>query len=102
MFAASEYMVLMQSEEKRLSFGETLDFGPFLAFNNLYFSPEFIRQLLELLLSWGLNPNIPLGGSRTQHILLSLLELVNLVRNPSDLDYVYDLTLTLIQVKKNF
>ncbi|XP_021964481.1 ankyrin-3 [Folsomia candida] len=78
MFAASEYMGLMQSEEKRASF-------------------EFIRQLLELLLSWGLNPNIALGGSRTQHILLSLLELVNLVRNPSDLDYVFDLTLTLIQ-----
>jgi len=58
----------------------------------------FITQLLEMLLSWGLNPNIALGGSRTQHILLSLLELVNLVRNPSDLEYVYELTLTLIQV----
>ncbi len=59
--------------------------------------PAFIRQLLELLLSWGLDPNISLGNSRRQHILLSLLELVNLVRNPSDLDYVHDLTLTLIQ-----
>jgi len=71
-------MGVMQSEEKRLSF-------------------EFIRQLLEMLLQWGLDPNIALGGSRTQHILLALLELVNLVRSPNDLDYVHDLTLTLIQ-----
>jgi hypothetical protein len=78
-FAASEYMGLMQSEEKRLSFA-------------------FIRQLLEMLLCWGLDPNQLLGGSRTQHILLSLLELVNVTRHPSDLDYVYDLTLVLIQV----
>lgn len=51
-----------------------------------------------MLLSWGLNANtfISGGSKRSQHILLCLIELVNLVRNPSDLDYVFELTRTLI------
>ena len=60
------------------------------------FIVAFIRQLLVVLLQHGLEPNVRFS-SRTQHILLSLLEMVLNARNPGDLDYVYDLTLTLLQ-----
>ncbi|CAL8108849.1 unnamed protein product [Orchesella dallaii] len=77
MFVAGGYMGLTQSDEKDSSF-------------------SFIRQLLEVLLRHDLDPNVKFS-SRTQHILLSLLELVLSARNPGDLDYIYDLSLTLIQ-----
>jgi len=60
----------------------------------------FIRQLLVVLLQHGLDPNVHFS-SRTEHILLSLLEMVLRARSPPDLDYVYDLSLTLIQFGAN-
>jgi len=77
MFAAGEYMGLTQSEEKDSSFA-------------------FIRQLLVVMLQHGLEPNVKFS-SRNQHILLCVLEMVLSARQSGDLDYVYDLTLTLIQ-----
>ena len=58
----------------------------------------FIRQLLVILLQHGLDPNVRFS-QRTQHILLSLMDMVQNARSPSDLDHVYALTLTLLQYR---
>lgn len=58
---------------------------------------EFIRNLLMILLQHGLDPNVRFS-QRSNHILLSLMDMVQNARVASDLNYVYDLTLTLIQV----
>lgn len=57
---------------------------------------EFIGNLLTLLLQHGLDPNVRFS-SRSHHILLSLMDMVSNARSPSDLNYVYTLTLNLIQ-----
>ena len=58
----------------------------------------FIRQLLVILLQHGLDPNVRFS-QRTQHILLSLMDMVNNARSPADLDHVYALTVTLLQYR---
>ncbi|XP_023223823.1 ankyrin-3 [Centruroides vittatus] len=80
-FTASEYITLNREEEKSNAFA-------------------FIRQLLIILLQHGLDPNVRFS-QRTQHILLALMDMVQNARMPSDLDYVYDLTLTLLQYGAN-
>ena len=60
----------------------------------------FIRQVLKVLLQHRLDPNADLT-QRNQHILLELLDLVQNARTPQDLDYVYDLSLTLITYGAN-
>jgi len=80
-FTASENISLAREEEKKEGF-------------------EFIRQLLTLLLQHGLDPNVRFS-QRHNHILLSLMDMVQNARVPSDLNYVYDLTLTLIQYGAN-
>ncbi|XP_063218907.1 ankyrin-3 [Bacillus rossius redtenbacheri] len=76
-FTASENIALNREEEKAQNF-------------------EFIRNLLVLLLQYGLEPNGRFS-QRTQHILQSLMDMVQNARCPRDLDHVYDLALTLIQ-----
>ena len=76
-FTASEYITMANTAEKEAAF-------------------EFIRQVLTILLQHKLDPNV-LFSQRTQHVLLALLDMVQNARTPSDLDYVYDLTLTLLQ-----
>lgn len=76
-FTASEYIILNRAEEKELAFA-------------------FIQQLLVILLQHGLDPNVRFS-QRTQHVLLSLMDMVQNARCPADLDYVYNLTLTLLQ-----
>ncbi|XP_049942100.1 ankyrin-1 isoform X1 [Schistocerca serialis cubense] len=76
-FTASESIALNREEEKAQNF-------------------EFIRNLLVLLLQYGLDPNVQFS-QRTQHILQSLSDMVQNARGPSDLMHVYNLTLTLIQ-----
>merc|ERR1719357_1851945 len=61
---------------------------------------EFIRNLLTLLLQHGLDPNVRFSN-RSNHILLSLMDMVQNARMASDLSFVYDLTLTLIQYGAN-
>ena len=56
---------------------------------------EFVRNLLTLLLNHGLDPNVKFS-QRANHILVSLMDMVQNARQPKDLTYVYDLTLTLI------
>lgn len=77
MFTASENTALSREAEKAAAFA-------------------FIRQLLVILLQHGLDPNVRFS-QRTQHILLSLMDMVQNARSPHDLDYVCDLTLTLLQ-----
>ena len=60
----------------------------------------FIRQVLKVLLQHKLDPNVDLT-QRNQHILLALLDLVLNARTPQDLEYVYDLSLTLITYGAN-
>ncbi len=60
----------------------------------------FIRQVLTVLLQHKLDPNLDFSH-RNQHILLALLDLLQNARLPSDLDYVYDLSLTLMQFGAN-
>lgn len=60
----------------------------------------FIRQVLKVLLQHKLDPNVDLS-QRNQHILLALLDLVQNARTPHDLEYVYDLSLTLITYGAN-
>lgn len=60
----------------------------------------FIRQVLTVLLQHKLDPNVDFS-QRNQHILLALLDLVQNARSPSDLEYVYDLSLTLMQFGAN-
>ncbi|XP_071440576.1 ankyrin-3 [Hetaerina americana] len=76
-FAAGENIALSRPEEKEQNF-------------------LFVRQLLELLLRHGLNPNVRFG-QRTHHVLHSLVDMVQNARGPTDLDYIYDLTLTLLR-----
>ncbi|XP_022902693.1 ankyrin-3 [Onthophagus taurus] len=61
---------------------------------------EFIKNLLILLLTHGLDPNVRVS-MRTQHILQSCMDMVQNVRDCRDINYVYDLTLTLIQYGAN-
>ena len=61
---------------------------------------EFVRNLLTLLLNHGLDPNVKFS-QRANHILLSLMDMVQNARQPKDLTYVYDLTLTLITYGAN-
>ena len=61
---------------------------------------EFIRNLLTLLLQHGLDPNVRFS-QRSHHILLSLMDMVQNARSPKDLNFVYSLTLTLLQYGAN-
>ncbi|KAI4464951.1 ankyrin-3-like protein [Holotrichia oblita] len=61
---------------------------------------EFIKTLLILLLTHGLDPNVKVS-IRTQHILQSCMDMIQNVRDCKDIHYVYDLTLTLIQYGAN-
>lgn len=61
---------------------------------------DFIKNLLVLLLTHGLDPNVK-ASNRTQHILQSCMEMIQNVRDCKDIHYVYDLTLTLIQYGAN-
>lgn len=61
---------------------------------------EFIKNLLILLLTHGLNPNVKVSN-RTQHILQSCMDMIQNVRDCRDIHYIYDLTLTLIQYGAN-
>jgi len=61
---------------------------------------EFIRNLLTLLLQHGLDPNVRFS-QRSHHILLSLMDMVQNSRCPKDLNFVYSLTLTLLQYGAN-
>ncbi|UYV83433.1 hypothetical protein LAZ67_23001003 [Cordylochernes scorpioides] len=80
-FTASEYITLNREEEKTNAFA-------------------FIRQLLVILLQHGLDPNVRFS-QRTQHILFALMDMVNNARLSADLDFVYDLTKTLLQFGAN-
>ena len=51
-----------------------------------------------ILLQHGLDPNVRFS-QRTQHILLSLMDMVSNARSPADLDHVYALTVTLLQYR---
>lgn len=61
---------------------------------------EFIKNLLILLLTHGLDPNVTISN-RTQHILQSCMDMIQNVRDCRDINYIYDLTLTLIQYGAN-
>ncbi|XP_066138715.1 ankyrin-3 [Euwallacea fornicatus] len=61
---------------------------------------EFIKNLLILLLTHELDPNVRVSA-RTQHILQSCMDMIQNVRDCKDIHYVYDLTLTLIQYGAN-
>lgn len=61
---------------------------------------EFIKNLLILLLTHGLDPNVTISN-RTQHILQSCMDMIQNVRDCKDINYIYDLTLTLIQYGAN-
>ena len=76
-FSATENISLTRDEDKAKGF-------------------EFVRKLLILLLNHNLDPNVRFS-QRSDHILLSLLDMVANARQPKDLMYVYDLSLTLIQ-----
>ena len=57
---------------------------------------EFIQQVLLILLQHDLDPNV-VFSQRNQHILLALLDVVQNARTPTDLEYVYQLSVKLIQ-----
>ncbi|XP_014681922.1 PREDICTED: ankyrin-3-like [Priapulus caudatus] len=57
---------------------------------------KFINDMLELLLMHGLDPNLRFS-KRTQHALLSLMDMVHNALTPDDLVYVYQLTATLLR-----
>ncbi|CAH0387034.1 unnamed protein product [Bemisia tabaci] len=63
---------------------------------------EFIRSLLAILLQHGLDPNIRFSP-RTQHILQSILDMIQASRQPSELQLqeVYRLTLIFLQYGAN-
>ncbi|XP_014288730.1 ankyrin-1 [Halyomorpha halys] len=79
MFSASETVTLGRDMERKM---------------------EFIRSLLVLLLQHGLETNIHFS-SRRSHILLELLDMVRATRGPSDIQHVYNLTLTFLQYGAN-
>ena len=56
--------------------------------------------MLTLLLQHGLDPNVRFS-QRSHHILLSLMDMVQNARSPKDLNFVYSLTLTLLQYGAN-
>lgn len=76
-FTVSENITLNFDDQKKINF-------------------EFIKSLLVLLLTHGLDPNVK-ASSRTQHIMQSCMEIVHNVRDCRDITYIFDLTLTLIQ-----
>merc|ERR1711953_593723 len=80
-FTATENISLTRDEDKAQGF-------------------EFVRNLLTLLLHHGLDPNVRFS-ERSNHVLLSLMDIVQNARVPKDLTYVYDLTLTLITYGSN-
>ncbi|XP_076255404.1 uncharacterized protein LOC143193220 isoform X2 [Rhynchophorus ferrugineus] len=80
-FTVSENITLNDDVQKQLNF-------------------EFIKNLLILLLTYGLDPNVRVS-TRTQHILQSCMDMIQNVRDCIDIQYVYDLTLTLIQYGAN-
>ena len=55
---------------------------------------------MTLLLQHGLDPNVRFS-QRSHHILLSLMDMVQNARSPKDLNFVYSLTLTLLQYGAN-
>ena len=57
--------------------------------------PAFECNLLSV--KAGLDPNVRFS-QRSHHILLSLMDMVQNARSPKDLNFVYSLTLTLLQV----
>lgn len=61
---------------------------------------EFIKNLLILLLTHGLDPNVRISN-RTQNILQKCMDMIQNVRDCKDIHYVYDLTLTLVQYGAN-
>lgn len=61
---------------------------------------EFIKNLLILLLTHGLDLNVRFTN-HTQHILKSCMDMICNVRDSKDIDYVHDLTLTFIQYGAN-
>lgn len=77
MFTASESIALSRQDEKAQNF-------------------EFIRNLLVLLLQYGLDPNVRLT-QKTPHILPALIDMVSQARFPADLAHVHSFTLALIQ-----
>lgn len=65
---------------------------------------DFIKNLLILLLTHGLDLNVRFTNVRfkcTQHILKSCMDMIYNVRDSKDIDYVHDLTLTFIQYGAN-
>lgn len=80
-FTVSENITLNCDQQKRTNF-------------------EFIKNLLILLLTHGLDPNVR-ASSTKQHILQSCMDMIQNVRDCRDIHYVYDLTLTLIQYGAN-
>lgn len=80
-FAVSENITLNCDVQKQINF-------------------EFIKNLLILLLTHGLDPNVKVS-TRTQHILQSCMDMIQNVRDCKDIHYVYDLTLTLVQYGAN-
>ena len=80
-FTATENISLTREEDKAAGF-------------------DFVRKLLTLLLQHGLDPNVRFSR-RSNHILLKLMDIVQNARAPHDLQYVYDLTLTLVQYGAN-
>ncbi|CAG9854797.1 unnamed protein product [Phyllotreta striolata] len=60
---------------------------------------EFIKDLLILLLNYGLDPNVSVSR-KTEHILQSCMDMVQ-IRDGMGIHCVYDLTLTLIQYGAN-
>lgn len=80
-FTVSENITLNCDSQKKLNF-------------------EFIKNLLILLLTHGLDPNVRVSN-KTQHILQSCMDMIQNVRDCKDINYIYDLTLTLIQYGAN-
>lgn len=80
-FAVSENLTLSCDEQKQINF-------------------EFIKNLLVLLLTHGLNTNFRIN-SRNEHILQMCMEMIHNVRDCRDIKYVHDLTLTLVQYGAN-
>lgn len=78
--------VLMFSASENMTLGRDLD-------QNM----EFIRSLLVLLLQHGLQINIQFSN-RAHHIWQALLDMLSSTRNSCDMQHVYNLTLTFLQV----
>ncbi|KAL1131937.1 hypothetical protein AAG570_011548 [Ranatra chinensis] len=81
--------VLMFSARETMTLGRDLE-------QNM----EFIRSLLVLLLQHGLETNIRFSN-KSQHVLHAMLNMVIASRAPSDIQHVYNLTLTFLQYGAN-